>query len=150
MRKAVWIVMVVLLVVAVAGTVLAQETDDYKLNVQLDLEKVDKPVTLFGDIAASTKGFKLGLRYKVVPDVFVAMHMGLKEDRPLDLEVVYRAHTGMDFIRVYGGIGVNLNNALFGGYLIGGVEAAVLFLELSYLTGESSLQGWGGLRLPIF
>ncbi len=152
MRKSIWsVILVCFALLLITGMAFAEEASDYKLNMQMQLEKVEKPVTLLGDIAASEDGFKLGLRYRAMPNVYVAMHMGLKEDHPFDLEVVYRAHTGMDYIRVYGGIGLDLKeSALFSGYLVGGVEAAVVFVEMNYHTDGGKLVGWGGLRIPIF
>ena len=152
MRKTLWTIgFICFALLVVTGLTFAQEAADYKLNMQMQMEKVEQPVTLFGDIGASFDGFKVGLRYKAMPNVFVAMHMGLKEERPFDLEVVYRAPTGMDYIRIYGGLGIDLKeSALFGGYLIGGIEAAVMFLEMTYRTGDDKVIGWGGVRLPIF
>ena len=130
---------------------LADEPIDYKLDMQMRLEKADKPRNLFGDVAASKEGFKLGLRYRVMPNVHVALHVKLTEDHPLDIEGVYRIPIEMEYVNLYAGLGVSLeNSALFNGYLIGGVEAALVFLQMNYHTDDGGLVGWGGLRIPIF
>lgn len=152
MRKTLWtITFVCFALLLVTGLAFAQADVDYKLNMRMQVEKVEQPVTLYGEIGGSLDGIKAGVRYKMMPNVFVAMHMGFKEERPFDLEVAYRVPTGMDYIRVYGGVGIDLKeSALFGGYLIGGIEAAVMYLELTYRTGQDKVTGWGGVRLPIF
>ncbi|NMB11041.1 MAG: hypothetical protein GX977_02020 [Firmicutes bacterium] len=133
------------------GTVLAEEPIDYKLNMQMRLEKAEKPVTLFGDLAASKDSFKLGLRYRAMPNIYVALHGELSEDHPIDVETIYRIPIGMEYANLYAGLGVSLaNSALFNGYLIGGVEAALVFLQMNYHTDAGELIGWGGLRIPIF
>ncbi len=151
-RRYLWsLTLVCLSLILITGVALADEAPDYKLNMHMQLEKADKPVTLFGDIAASEDGFKLGVRYRAMSNWYVALHMELKEDHPLDIETVYRVPTGMDYIRVYGGLGVKLDNgALFNGYLVGGIEAALVFLEMNYHADGGKLTGWGGLRIPIF
>ncbi|NLJ24409.1 MAG: hypothetical protein GX354_03145 [Firmicutes bacterium] len=153
MRKhRVWLIMLVcILLIGMSGTVLADEPIDYKLDMQMRLEKADKPMNLFGDVAASKEGFKLGLRYRVMPNVHVALHVKLTEDHPLDIEGVYRIPIEMEYVNLYAGLGVSLeNSALFNGYLIGGVEAALVFLQMNYHTDDGGLVGWGGLRIPIF
>ena len=147
-----WFTMLVcVFMVLINGTALAEEPIDYKLDMQMRLEKAEEPVTLFGDIAASKDSFKLGLRYRAMPNIYVALHGELKEDPPIDVEAIYRIPIGMEYANLYAGVGVSLDNsALFNGYLIGGVEAALVFLQMNYHTDPGELIGWGGLRIPIF
>ena len=61
---------------------MAEEPIDYRLDMQMSLEKMDKPATLLGDVGIYEDGVKLGLRYRVMPNVYAALHAQLKEDPP--------------------------------------------------------------------
>lgn len=144
-------VLVCVFLVVLSGMVMADEPVDYKLNMQMQLEKAEKPVTLFGDLGASSKSFRLGACYRVMPNIYVALHMEISEKHPVDVEVVYRIPIGMEYTNLYGGLGISPDkSALFNGYLIGGIEAPLVFLQMNYHTDLGELVGWGGLRVPIF
>ncbi|NLY30331.1 MAG: hypothetical protein GX047_06840 [Firmicutes bacterium] len=144
-------VLVCLTLWAIAGTALADEPTDYRLGMQLSMEKMDQPATLFGDLGMYEDGVKLGLRYRVMPNVYVALHAQVKEDPPLSVEGVYRIPIGLDYANLYGGVGLDLSKgALFNGYLIGGLEAALVFIQVDYHTNDGDVITWGGLRIPIF
>lgn len=151
-RRWLWsICLICVSLVVISGMALAEEPIDYKLDMQMRLEKAEKPVTLFADLAASKDHFKLGLRYRAMPNIYVALHAGLGEEHPIDVEGIYRIPIGIDYANLYAGLGVSLeDSALFNGYLIGGVEAAIVFLQMNYHTDKSELIGWGGIRIPLF
>ncbi len=151
-KRWLWLpVLVCLALWGIAGTALAEEPIDYRLDMQMSLEKMDKPATLLGDVGIYEDGVKLGLRYRVMPNVYAALHAQLKEDPPLSVEGVYRIPIGLDYANLNGGVGVDLSEgALFNGYLIGGLEAALVFVQVDYHTGDGDVFTWGCLRIPIF
>jgi len=135
----------------ISGTALADEPVDYRLDMQMSLEKMEQPATLIGDVGVYEDGVRLGLRYRVMSNIYAALHVQLKDDYPLSIEGIYRIPIGLDYANLYGGVGVDLSKgALFNGYLIGGVEAALVFVQVDYHTSDGEVYTWGGLRIPVF
>lgn len=160
MKKKVWMLWFVSIVAftcliwgpAVAAAAGEEVGDDYKLNMQWGLEKADKPVTMFVEYSVSKDDSKVGLRYRFFPHWYGACHIRLTgANNPLDVEGVYRVPSGLDYVNLYGGVGVDLSDAdLFNGYLIGGLEIPLVFAELNYYTHDNEISFRGGLRIPVF
>jgi len=141
--------LIFLAVLGCCGAAWANEPIDYRLD--MTLEKMDQPATLFGDVGIYEDGVKLGVRYRIMPNVYAALHARMSEDNPVSLEGIYRIPIGLEYANLYGGIGIDLSKgALFNGYLIGGVEAALVFVQVDYHTGAGDVVTWGGVRIPIF
>ena len=151
-KRWIWLpVLACLALLLVSGAALAEEPIDYRLGMEMSLERMDQPATLFGDVGIYEKGVKLGLRYRAMPNIYVALHAQLAEDHPLSVEGIYRIPIGLEYANLYGVVGVDLSSsAVFNGYLIGGVEAALVFVQVDYHTTGGDVTMWGGLRVPIF